>query len=596
MRGFFEKPGFNEAFTDWANTGVYIVSGLCGRRIPDGLPFDFAKDLFPKLVADGALFAFRTEGYWRDIGDLGAYLAAQQDLLEGRFKARIAAEKIGGSWFAGAKPAGSCVIEAPCYIGHGVRVGDGAVLGAGTVLEDGATVGARARTSGSVIMKGASLGEGSLSRGCIVCTGSSLGRNSTAATGSVVGPRSLLGEDAVMGENVVLSSFEVVPDETIMVQNLPSAVAVRPTLTADGIAGRLSDCITPAFCLQLGRLLADYAADTPVCLADDGMNVSYLHRQALSCGILAGGGQVYDTGVLFAGQLRFALSVCGAKIGVLVSGGGDGLRLVGGVPRSLQKQIEPLLAREFEVGEAAVCRLPESLSGLSALWENRLLGALPARALHFAGTFYCKNNAVAETAARLFYELGGRSDGSLCFSFSPDGSTAAVSRGGEILWSYEQLLMLCAKCDLEAGRDVVVTPDAPRVLDKAAAGTGGRVFRRPFGEETAPWLGDAVTALLYALSFAGDEGELAARAAALPEVGVAAREVETAGGTAAVMGRLAEREGSVRTGSGVSVPTAEGWVTVRPSVDGHKIRLSAESVSVEIARELCDDFEQWLCP
>ena len=53
ITGFLEKPGWGQAATDAANTGIYILSPEALESIPADTNFDFAKDLFPLLLRDG---------------------------------------------------------------------------------------------------------------------------------------------------------------------------------------------------------------------------------------------------------------------------------------------------------------------------------------------------------------------------------------------------------------------------------------------------------------------------------------------------------------------------------------------------------------
>lgn len=46
---FLEKPQLSEVFSDLANTGIYILEPEVINLIPDGVQYDFSKDLFPKL-------------------------------------------------------------------------------------------------------------------------------------------------------------------------------------------------------------------------------------------------------------------------------------------------------------------------------------------------------------------------------------------------------------------------------------------------------------------------------------------------------------------------------------------------------------------
>ena len=71
------------------------------EHIPDGQPSDFAGDVFPKLLDQGApLFGFVAEGYWEDVGSLEAYQRAHQDILDGKVKVDVRGFEVrpGSGW------------------------------------------------------------------------------------------------------------------------------------------------------------------------------------------------------------------------------------------------------------------------------------------------------------------------------------------------------------------------------------------------------------------------------------------------------------------------------------------------------------------
>ncbi len=56
---FVEKPAPEEAFSNLANAGIYVLEPDILSRIPADQPFDFGRDVFPALLADGQ----RVAGY-----------------------------------------------------------------------------------------------------------------------------------------------------------------------------------------------------------------------------------------------------------------------------------------------------------------------------------------------------------------------------------------------------------------------------------------------------------------------------------------------------------------------------------------------------
>ena len=72
---FQEKPRPEEAFSDLANAGFYVVRKRVFDEVPAGEPYDFSRQLFPRLMAEDArFFAYDMQGYWVDIGRIQHYL------------------------------------------------------------------------------------------------------------------------------------------------------------------------------------------------------------------------------------------------------------------------------------------------------------------------------------------------------------------------------------------------------------------------------------------------------------------------------------------------------------------------------------------
>ena len=87
VRGFVEKPAWERVVTNRVSTGIYVVGPEAMELVPDGAFFDFAKDLFPRLLAEGIpLTGKPMEGYWCDIGTPRAYYRCNLDALDGVYR------------------------------------------------------------------------------------------------------------------------------------------------------------------------------------------------------------------------------------------------------------------------------------------------------------------------------------------------------------------------------------------------------------------------------------------------------------------------------------------------------------------------------
>lgn len=80
---FQEKPSVAEAKSNFINTGIYIFNYKIFDFIPENTFYDFAKNVFPKLLECKEINTFVINDYWTDIGTLEQYVQSTQDLFEG---------------------------------------------------------------------------------------------------------------------------------------------------------------------------------------------------------------------------------------------------------------------------------------------------------------------------------------------------------------------------------------------------------------------------------------------------------------------------------------------------------------------------------
>lgn len=87
VRCFIEKPGWDRVVTNLVNTGIYVVSPAAMALVPEGAAFDFARDLFPLLMAGkGVIHGVVMDGYWCDVGTPRAYYRCCLDALDGKLR------------------------------------------------------------------------------------------------------------------------------------------------------------------------------------------------------------------------------------------------------------------------------------------------------------------------------------------------------------------------------------------------------------------------------------------------------------------------------------------------------------------------------
>ena len=169
--GFQEKPAPEEAVSNLANTGIYVFEPGVFEYIPENTFFDFAKDVFPRLLEAGESFVgYEGDFFWSDIGSLEAYREAHHALLSGQVRVRVPGERWGESLWVGEDTR----IHPSAELEGRVAVGRDALIGSDASLSDDVTIGTGCRVrpdatiKRSILLPGAIVGVGAHLEDCIV--------------------------------------------------------------------------------------------------------------------------------------------------------------------------------------------------------------------------------------------------------------------------------------------------------------------------------------------------------------------------------------------------------------------------------------------
>jgi len=210
---FFEKPDPDEVFSYTANTGIYVLEPGILDGIPAGEEYDFAKDLFPKLLEAGRpIYGYVIDGYWEDIGNIEQYLDAQKAALDGGIRGlRIPGEKVREGVYVGrGTRIDEARIEAPVVFGEDVEVAPGARVGPHSVVAANVRIGAGASVVRSTVDERTTIGEEAELDGTLIMKDCIVGPRAQLLEGSALGDGAEIEEGAT-----VTSGVGVYPDETV---------------------------------------------------------------------------------------------------------------------------------------------------------------------------------------------------------------------------------------------------------------------------------------------------------------------------------------------------------------------------------------------
>ncbi|MCL2512790.1 MAG: sugar phosphate nucleotidyltransferase [Oscillospiraceae bacterium] len=616
---FVEKPGWSQITTDLANTGIYVLNPEVLIYIPDNKPFDFSENLFPLMMEAGMKPAgYVASGYWCDIGDFSAFKSCRADILNG--KTKFAAPVPGND-----KKAVKYTLIEPVFMGPDVNIGEGSVIGPNVSIEGGCSVGKNAVIKNSSVMQGVYIAENVKINSAVICDGAVIKRGSSVFEGAAVGSFAVIGENSTVCDDVLIWPEKNIPAGAAVYENVKEGAYKGEILGDEGIGGAAFAELSSERCARIGAAIASTKNGKRTGVGNDGSPAAKAVTLALISGLLSCGGNVWDFGDCFYTQLAFFTEYCGLKTGVFASekDGDILIRLVGengiSVERKTEREIEHRYKRrDFIICEPGGCGEPDDMSSLFLMYKRELLNHADSDFSNINLNVECENTAVLNYVNGFFREYGIRGRGAgetgLRFIINNDAEKleAFDEEGGFV--PHESLVCLCCNDEFINGNDVAVPYDAPSVIDVLAEKHGRRAYRYSSEKQDFPemqkqlmfrdlWVRDAVFMLVKIIAvIAENGGRLSDLIKAIPGFFVYSDnfEIEAApsrlskiigdinAGEAPGKSPVGEAPGKSPVGEapGLRVSNSRGDVLISPAKNGRKLKIMAEAVSEETAKEL----------
>jgi mannose-1-phosphate guanylyltransferase/mannose-1-phosphate guanylyltransferase/phosphomannomutase len=183
IKGFQEKPQPEEALSNLASTGIYVLEPEVFDHVPKTGSFGFGRQLFPSLVAKGLpVLGHPIEAYWNDVGTIEQYRLTNFDALNGELKVDLPGKLVkhaGGTMRVGnaAKVSEQIVVKGTVLIGANSVVGNDVVFNGNVVIGDNCVIGEGVQFTDSIVWEGSQIGDRAVIKDSV------LGKSSRIAPG-----------------------------------------------------------------------------------------------------------------------------------------------------------------------------------------------------------------------------------------------------------------------------------------------------------------------------------------------------------------------------------------------------------------------------
>lgn len=155
---FQEKPPIEEAKSNLINTGIYIFNYEIFDYIPENTFYDFAKNVFPKLLEKRQINAFKVDGYWNDIGTITQYIQSTKDVFAGacHFMHGNIVDTETGRYVSKSYVPKSTHFEGDSTIGEGCQIGENVKI-ENSIIWDNVKIAAGVYLKNCIVASGASV-------------------------------------------------------------------------------------------------------------------------------------------------------------------------------------------------------------------------------------------------------------------------------------------------------------------------------------------------------------------------------------------------------------------------------------------------------
>ncbi|WP_024791482.1 sugar phosphate nucleotidyltransferase [Lebetimonas sp. JS032] len=372
---FLEKPSWGEVFSDTINTGIYIIEPEILGFIPKNTPFDFSKDLFPKLMNEGIkLYGYTAQGYWRDVGNPDSYRDVHIDIFNGKVKYNYPGRRI--RYLDGILHLmGEAKIDKSVEIVGEVVLDNGVVLEKGVKLQNcsigkNTKIGMNSKIRDSIVWENVEIGENCVFDYSVICKNTIIENNVIAKNGCVIAENVKVGKLTRIEKDVTIWPDKEIEPASIVTSNVVFGTKLKNAIFENGIAsGKVNTEISCDMACRLGEAFGSlFPKGAKIMVGRDETRNARMLKRAFVGGLLSTGIDVIDLKALPPTVLRFNVNANnkiagGAYFRLALSSPGDieiilynefGLRINSSISKALEKNYFNEKFRRVEFSEVGM--------------------------------------------------------------------------------------------------------------------------------------------------------------------------------------------------------------------------------------------------
>ncbi|MBN2783177.1 MAG: mannose-1-phosphate guanyltransferase, partial [Campylobacterales bacterium] len=295
------KPSWGEVFSDTINTGIYMVEPTILEHIPESQNFDFAKDLFPKLMELGIdLWGYNAEGYWRDVGNPASYRDVYKDIFDGKISLAFDGEK---------QKVDNGIIyhHSSVKLPKKIKVSGTVVIDANTIIEDGVTlsqccigkncnIDKHAEVTNTVLWNNVEIGTKSKINNSIICNDIIIKKEVKANLGIIVAEKCEIGDKVAFENDIMVWPEKLIDDNSVISNNVIWGTKYKSSIFENGrVVGRTNVELSVEMSTKLAEAFGSILPiGSKVYISRDYHKSSRMLKRAFLSGMLATGLDAVD--------------------------------------------------------------------------------------------------------------------------------------------------------------------------------------------------------------------------------------------------------------------------------------------------------------